>query len=366
VLAYQRRYKDFSWLVGYLLGPEREAGPARVEWTTTRNLPTSDPDLAATVMADTAGQNPRTKKPVYHILLSAAPGDPIDRAKMERMADRVLDRLGLTEHQAVLVAHLDRPHHHLHIMVNRVHPQTGRAWSSWQDWAPVMEVLREEERALGLRQAPSPTRELSRDLAIHERVVALSREQQAAEAEANAARARAMRLEQTAARARATRDRREKDLAQVYRDPRKAHSAYLAAADREGLAVATERMRERPDDSERCARLSGVARSASRTRPTRDRRAPRRGRRRLQHRKHLKQVARGGSRRWRRRSALNKHSPVSSRACTRTPRPHVRRLSDSQSSAVSNTPPLPSAPSPRRSARCGRPSARSRVSPRRS
>jgi hypothetical protein len=111
-----------------------------------------------------------------------------------------------------------------------------------------MEVLREEERALGLRQAPSPTRELSRDLAIHERVVALSREQQAAEAEANAARARAMRLEQTAARARATRDRREKDLAQVYRDPRKAHSAYLAAADREGLAVATERMRERPDD----------------------------------------------------------------------------------------------------------------------
>jgi hypothetical protein len=250
VLAYQRRYKDFTWLAAYLLGPERETGPERVEWTTTRNLPTSDPELAARVMRETAGQNASTKKPVYHIMLSAAPGDPIDRAMMERMADRVLDRLGLTEHQAVLVAHLDRPHHHLHIMVNRVHPETGRAWSTWQDWAPVMAVLREEERALGLQQVPSPAqrvREVSRDLAICERLEALSRAQQAAEAEANAARARATRLEQTAARARATRDRRDQDLAQVYRDPRKAHEAYLAAVDREGLPAATERMRERPE-----------------------------------------------------------------------------------------------------------------------
>jgi hypothetical protein len=250
VLAYQRRYKDFTWLVDYLLGQERETGPERVEWTTTRNLPTSDPELAARVMRDTAGQNSWTKKPVYHIMLSAVPGDPIDRAMMERMADRVLDRLGLTEYQAVLVAHLDRPHHHLHIMVNRVHPETGRAWSTWQDWAPVMEVLREEERALGLQQVPSPAqrvREVSRDLAIYERLEALSRAQQAAEAEANTARARATRLEQTAARAGATRDRRDQDLAQVYRDPRKAHEAYLAAVDREGLPAATERLRERPE-----------------------------------------------------------------------------------------------------------------------
>jgi hypothetical protein len=251
VLAYQRRYKDFTWLVGYLLGQERETGPERVEWTTTRNLPTSDPELAARVMRDTAAQNPSTKKPVYHIMLSAAPGDSIDRAMMERMADRVLDRLGLTEHQAVLVAHLDRPHHHLHIMVNRVHPETGRAWSTWQDWAPVMEVLREEERALGLQQVPSPrqhVREVSRDLAIYGRLVSLSREQQEAEAAVNAARARATRLELTLERARATRDRRDEDLAQVYRDPHRAHGAYLAAADREGVRAVTERMRERPED----------------------------------------------------------------------------------------------------------------------
>src|SRR5258708_40097714 len=99
-------------MAAYLLGPERETGPERIEWTATRNLPTSDPELAAMVMRDTAAQNYRIQKPVYHILLTAAPEDPIDRAMMERIADRVLDRLGLTEHQALLVAHPDQPHHH--------------------------------------------------------------------------------------------------------------------------------------------------------------------------------------------------------------------------------------------------------------
>ena len=238
-------------MAAYLSGPEREGGPERIEWTATRNLPTSDPELAAMIMRDTAAQNDWIKKPVYHILLSAAPDDPIDRAKMERMAHRVLDRLGLTEHQAVLVAHADRAHHHLHIMVNRVHPGTGRPWSSWHDWGPTMEVLREEEQALGLQQVPSPAqrvREVSRDLASYERLLALSHEQQEAEAGVNAARARATRLEPALERARMTQDRRDKDLAQVYHDPREAHRAYLAAVDREGLTAATERMRERPEE----------------------------------------------------------------------------------------------------------------------
>jgi hypothetical protein len=262
VLAYQRRFKDFTWLAAYLLGRERETGPERVEWTATRNLSTNDPQMAAIVMSDAAGQNPRTKKPVYHVLLSADRADLIDRAMMERIADRVLNRLGLTEHQAILVAHLDRPHRHLHIVVNRVHPETGRAWSSWQDWEPTMAVLREEERALGLRRAPSPARrvEVSRDLATYERVVSLSREQQRAEAEANAARARATRLELTLERARTTEERRDKDFAQVYRDPREARRAYTAAVDREGLPAATERMRQRPEEF---GALRTVARSGA-------------------------------------------------------------------------------------------------------
>jgi hypothetical protein len=201
-------------------------------------------------MRATAAQNRLVATPVYHIVLSAAPEDAIDRAMLERIADRVLDRLGLKEHEALFAAHGDRPHRHLHITVNRVHPKTGRTWSSWHDWTPVHEVLREEERALNLRQLASPGRDvhdLAREVQTYERAIALSRAQQAAEAEANTARARATHLELTLQRVRPTQARRDEDLARVYRDPIQALRAYAVAVDREGLSAATERMRERPE-----------------------------------------------------------------------------------------------------------------------
>ena len=71
---------------------------------------------------------------------------------MERVADRVLARLGLEGHQVLIVAHRDREHPHLHVLVNRVHPETGKAWDRWQDLPRMQRVLREEERALGLRE----------------------------------------------------------------------------------------------------------------------------------------------------------------------------------------------------------------------
>ncbi len=68
------------------------------------------------------------------------------------MADRVLADLGLAEHQALLVAHQDRAHPHVHIMVNRVHPETGVAWERWQDRPRIERTLRGLERTLGLRE----------------------------------------------------------------------------------------------------------------------------------------------------------------------------------------------------------------------
>jgi hypothetical protein len=39
-------------------------------------------------------------------------------------------------------------------MVNRVHPETGRAWSRWQDQPKIQQALRELERELGVREVP--------------------------------------------------------------------------------------------------------------------------------------------------------------------------------------------------------------------
>src|SRR2546425_10247828 len=103
-------------------------------------------------MQATADENPRVEVPVYHLTINFDPNDPVTPAEMQAVADRVLRDLDLAEYQALMVAHQDRAHPHVHIMVNRVHPETGVAWDRWQDQPQIQRTLRELERELGLRE----------------------------------------------------------------------------------------------------------------------------------------------------------------------------------------------------------------------
>ena len=98
--------------------------------TATRNLPDPDPEKAAAVMRATANASTRTEKPVYHLSVSLAPGERLERPELERVADRLLQDLGLAEHQVLIAEHADGAQQHIHRMVNRVHPDTGRASAS--------------------------------------------------------------------------------------------------------------------------------------------------------------------------------------------------------------------------------------------
>jgi hypothetical protein len=157
VIAVCSSGKSFGGLADYLTEPKN--GVDRVEWTSTRNLPVDDPYLAGRVMEATAAENVRVEKPVYHIAVSFHPDDVVTRPQMERVADRLLEELGLERHQALIVAHNDRPHDHFHIMVNRIDPETTRAWDRWQDYPVIQRVMREQERALGLHEVRSSFRE---------------------------------------------------------------------------------------------------------------------------------------------------------------------------------------------------------------
>ncbi|HET7462591.1 MAG TPA: relaxase/mobilization nuclease domain-containing protein [Longimicrobium sp.] len=148
--------RSFKDLASYLEHGPREqlAPPDRVDWVESRNLPTSHPQASARIMAATARDSERTEKPVYHLIISFDPNDPVDRATMRQVADRTLRDLGLSEHQALIVAHKDRAHAHLHIMVNRVHPEDRTAWSNSWDYGRIERSLRQQEKAHGLRVVP--------------------------------------------------------------------------------------------------------------------------------------------------------------------------------------------------------------------
>ncbi|HWG34291.1 MAG TPA: relaxase/mobilization nuclease domain-containing protein [Gemmatimonadaceae bacterium] len=281
MIAVSSSSRSFAALGKYLVVGRERVEQGRVAWTAARNIPTDEPELAAKIMRATASQNVRVAYPVYHLALSFDPHDHVNRAAMERVADHVLRELKLEEHQAIIVAHSDRAHPHMHILVNRVHPETGRVWDRWQDYPAIQRALREEERALGLRQVESHTNDpperdsrsldttrppevaseqstlqrsagatrlemVRADVDAYERVNELTRTRYAAERDLATAEARLNRVDAALDRLSRADLAFEEALSRAYRDPSAARAQFLAIAGEHGEREAARRMRESP------------------------------------------------------------------------------------------------------------------------
>jgi hypothetical protein len=154
VIAKTSSGRRFGPLADYLVHGRSGVETDRVAWTVSRNLGTDEPDLAAALMQATARQSAVVQVPVYHLTISFDHHDQVSPDQMQAIADKVLQDLGLAEYQTLMVSHRDRAHAHLHVMVNRIHPETGVAWERWQDRPIIERALREQERAFGLREVP--------------------------------------------------------------------------------------------------------------------------------------------------------------------------------------------------------------------
>lgn len=163
---------SFKGAAAYYLHDKREAGEdertttERVDWTATRGLATDDPELAIKIMAATAMDQDRLKKEagikntgrksadsVYAYSLAWHPDEAenIDKAEMLKAADESLKAIGAQDHQAVIVAHNDEPHPHVHVILNRVSPEDGKMLTKSNDfrklesWALDYRIERGEE-----------------------------------------------------------------------------------------------------------------------------------------------------------------------------------------------------------------------------
>lgn len=131
----------FAYYLNDKRGPDSDGTTsARVAWTETLNLTTADVKNAARIMAGTATAYAALKKaagvkatgrklerPVYAYSLSWHPDERPTKQEQLDAARATLALQGLEEHQAVILAHTDTHHAHIHIVVNRVHPTTGVA-----------------------------------------------------------------------------------------------------------------------------------------------------------------------------------------------------------------------------------------------
>lgn len=148
--------KGFKGVVRYLLYGDRKKphNPDRVAWCQTRNLMVDDPEKVPALMRATAAFSKRVKKPVYHYVISwhrdEAPSDEL----MRQVADTTCEDLGLSDYQALYIAHNDTEHRHVHIVVNRVHPETKRAWKTSNDYRRIEKSLRRQSEEMGRDYVP--------------------------------------------------------------------------------------------------------------------------------------------------------------------------------------------------------------------
>jgi len=130
-----------------------ENNSGRVDWKEAHHLASTDKEFVIRQMRDTASMS-RTQDPVYHYSISWDPDDHPDKEQMIETARRTLADLGLKDHQALIVAHNDHVYKHVHVLANRVHPETGIAWDRWMDYKKLETSLRSLERELGWKEVP--------------------------------------------------------------------------------------------------------------------------------------------------------------------------------------------------------------------
>ena len=173
--------RSFGGVADYCLHDPRMPGEAhhpesaeRVEWTETRNLATSEGERAGRIMAATAEASPELKrlagvaaagrkleKPVCHYSLSWAKDERPDRQEMKRAAAGSLKALGMERHQALIVSHRDgQPH--VHVIANRVDPESGKAAGLNRSKLKLSKWAEEYERGQGKIRCPQRERNNAR------------------------------------------------------------------------------------------------------------------------------------------------------------------------------------------------------------
>lgn len=154
-----QRGHSFKGAGQYFLHDKKAKTKERVMWTHTLNLPTQDPEKAMGWMAHTAMNANRLKRlagvsntgrkktagDVYTLSLAWHPKQYPDKETLLNAALETVEGLELQEHQAVIVAHNDTEHPHVHIIFNLVHPENGKTrmpsydWLKLSDWAEGVE-----------------------------------------------------------------------------------------------------------------------------------------------------------------------------------------------------------------------------------
>lgn len=168
IIKFNKPGQSFKGLADYLThDAETRETDARIAWTQTFNLahdhvPSAVHEMyttwlnAETLKADAgirAGGR-KTEKPVKHVSLSWHPNEKPDKGEMISAALSFLEHMGWAAHQTVLVAHDDKPHAHVHLVINAIHPETGLKLDASHEKRRAQDWGRDYEKSRGPELCP--------------------------------------------------------------------------------------------------------------------------------------------------------------------------------------------------------------------
>jgi hypothetical protein len=113
-------------LVDYISGPNAGGDGEKVEHRGAENLLNVDHGGQVEEMIDLAEVAQRSPQPVQHWIISWREGEQPTAAQADAAVATFLDEMGLAEHQVIYALHRDTKNCHLHLAVNRVHPDTEK------------------------------------------------------------------------------------------------------------------------------------------------------------------------------------------------------------------------------------------------
>jgi RepB DNA-primase from phage plasmid/Relaxase/Mobilisation nuclease domain/Large polyvalent protein-associated domain 7 len=111
-------------LADYIVSPTR-AGE-KCLYSGGRGFITEDHAGHKAEMLALSQESVRSKDTINHYVLSWREGEQPNPAQVEQAVTIFMDELGLRDHQAIYGLHVDTQNVHLHIAINRVHPDTGK------------------------------------------------------------------------------------------------------------------------------------------------------------------------------------------------------------------------------------------------
>jgi Relaxase/Mobilisation nuclease domain len=156
--------KSFSGLATYLShDADKTKSTERVDWTHTINCANDDVPCAVNEMVWTARDaellkreagiragGRATENTVKHFSLSWSPEEKPTQDHMIETTQDFLRHMKWEEHQAILFSHTDKPHAHVHCMLNTVHPETGLRLNDSYEQVRAQEWALQYEREHGI------------------------------------------------------------------------------------------------------------------------------------------------------------------------------------------------------------------------